>query len=44
MRKIADGEELTIPTTIDDPSSLGEIENALKSCGYARKKTAYDVL
>ncbi len=44
MRKIADGEEYKIPSTIDDPSILGEIENALKSCGYARKKTAYDVL
>jgi hypothetical protein len=29
---------------IDDQSILGEIENALKSCGYAGKKTAYDLL
>jgi propionyl-CoA synthetase len=37
MRKIADGEEYKIPSTIDDPSILGEIEEALKNVGYARK-------
>ena len=37
MRKIADGEEYKIPSTIDDPSILGETEEALKGVGYARK-------
>jgi propionyl-CoA synthetase len=38
MRKIADGEPYPIPSTIDDPSILGEIEDALKKIGYAQKK------
>ena len=38
MRKIADGEEFKVPSTIDDPAILSEIEGALKSIGYARKK------
>jgi propionyl-CoA synthetase len=38
MRKIADGEQYTMPSTIDDPSVLGEVEEALKKIGYARKK------
>ena len=29
MRQIADGEEYTIPATIDDPAILGEITDAL---------------
>jgi propionyl-CoA synthetase len=29
IRQIADGEEYTVPSTIDDPSSLEEIERAL---------------
>lgn len=37
MRKIADGQEYTMPSTIDDPAILGEIENALKQIGYAKK-------
>ncbi len=37
MRKIADGERYTIPSTIDDPAILGEIEDALRKVGYARK-------
>jgi propionyl-CoA synthetase len=37
MRKIADGEIYTVPSTIDDPAILGEIEEALKKVGYARK-------
>ena len=37
MRKIADGEIYTIPSTIDDPAILGEIETALKRVGYAQK-------
>ncbi|MDH4231721.1 MAG: propionyl-CoA synthetase [Nitrospirota bacterium] len=38
MRKIADGEPYAMPSTIDDPASLNEIEEALKSAGYAQKK------
>jgi propionyl-CoA synthetase len=37
MRKIADGEQYTLPSTIDDPATLGEIEDALKGIGYAKK-------
>ena len=35
MRKIADSKEYSIPSTIDDPAVLGEIEAALKTIGYA---------
>jgi propionyl-CoA synthetase len=38
MRKIADGEAFKMPSTIDDPAILGEIETALKEIGYARHK------
>ncbi len=38
MRKIADGEEFKIPSTIDDPAILTEIEADLKVIGYAEKK------
>jgi propionyl-CoA synthetase len=37
MRKIADGAEYSVPSTIDDPATLGEIEDALKTIGYAGK-------
>ncbi len=37
MRKIADGEQYRAPSTIDDPATLGEIEDALKGVGYAKK-------
>jgi propionyl-CoA synthetase len=37
MRKIADGEPYAIPSTIDDPATLGEIEDALRMVGYAHK-------
>ncbi len=37
MRKIADGEEYKVPSTIDDPAILGEIEEALGKIGYAKK-------
>jgi propionyl-CoA synthetase len=37
MRKIADGADYSVPSTIDDPASLGEIEDALKAIGYAKK-------
>ncbi len=35
MRKIADGETFTVPSTIDEPAVLGEIEQALQQIGYA---------
>jgi propionyl-CoA synthetase len=38
MRKIADGESYTMPSTIDDPAVLGEVENAMQRIGYAKKK------
>jgi propionyl-CoA synthetase len=34
MRRIADGEEYTVPATIDDPAILSEIESALVQVGY----------
>jgi propionyl-CoA synthetase len=37
MQKIADGKDFPMPATIDDPAILGEIEDALKGIGYARK-------
>ncbi len=36
MRNIADSKEYKIPSTIDDPAILGEIEEALKKIGYAK--------
>lgn len=39
MRKIADGEPYSMPSTIDDPAILKEIEDALKKVGYAQKKS-----
>jgi len=38
MRKIADGDPYTAPSTIDDPAILGEIEQALKDVGYGKKQ------
>jgi len=37
MRKIADSEPYSMPSTIDDPAILTEIEEALKKVGYAHK-------
>jgi len=37
MRKIADGQEYSTPSTIDDPAILDEIEGAMKTVGYGRK-------
>jgi propionyl-CoA synthetase len=34
MRHIADGEEYTVPATIDDPVTLDEIAVALSRLGY----------
>jgi propionyl-CoA synthetase len=36
MRKIADGEAYTIPSTIEDPAALQEIEGAAKTIGYPK--------
>ncbi|MBM4398091.1 MAG: propionyl-CoA synthetase, partial [Deltaproteobacteria bacterium] len=36
MRKIADGQPFNIPSTIDDPAILGEVEDALRGIGYGR--------
>ncbi len=36
MRNIADSKKYKIPSTIDDPAILGEIEEALKKIGYAK--------
>ena len=37
MRKIADGEAFVVPSTIDDPTILDEIHQALETIGYALK-------
>ncbi len=36
MRKIADSQEYKVPSTIDDPAILGEVEEELKKIGYAK--------
>lgn len=36
MRRIADGEQYSVPATIDDPVILDEITRALHEVGYAR--------
>jgi propionyl-CoA synthetase len=38
MKRIADGEDYKMPATIDDPAILGEIEEALKGIGYAKRE------
>jgi propionyl-CoA synthetase len=38
MRKIADGEPYSMPSTIEDPAVLSEIEETLRKAGYANKK------
>ena len=35
IRKLADGEEVVVPPTIDDPAILGEIKIELQTLGYA---------
>jgi propionyl-CoA synthetase len=40
MRRIADGDEYTTPATIDDPTTLAEIGDALHGIGYARPLSA----
>jgi propionyl-CoA synthetase len=39
MRRIADGEDYTMPATIDDPAILGEIGEALARAGYPQRRT-----
>jgi propionyl-CoA synthetase len=36
MRKIADSEPWRIPATIEDPTALDEVRDALRRLGYAR--------
>ncbi len=38
MRKIADSEKYTVPSTIDDPAILSEIESSMQKIGYAKKQ------
>jgi propionyl-CoA synthetase len=37
MRQIADGQEVRVPPTIDDPVILDEIRGVLAKLGYPRK-------
>ena len=39
MRKIADGAKYSVPSTIDDPTTLDEIADALGNIGYAKGKS-----
>jgi propionyl-CoA synthetase len=36
MRKIVDGKEYAVPSTIDDPSVLNVIADSAKGMGYAK--------
>jgi len=38
IQKIADNKEYKIPATIDDPSTLHEIEEALNRIGFPKKR------
>lgn len=38
MRKMADGDTYTVPSTIDDPAILDEIKTELGGIGYAQEK------
>ena len=37
MQKIANGDDYKMPATIDDPTVLSEIVEALNQIGYAKK-------
>jgi hypothetical protein len=37
MRKIVDGKDYVVPSTIDDPSVLDVIADAAKTIGYGKK-------
>ncbi len=39
MRKIADGEKVSVPSTIDDPAILDEIRESLRSIGYGLRES-----
>ena len=38
IQKIADNQEYKVPATIDDPTILGEMEEALEGIGYAKAR------
>jgi len=38
IQKIADNKEYKVPATIDDPTTLGEMQEALESIGYAKAR------
>jgi propionyl-CoA synthetase len=38
IQKIADNKDYKVPATIDDPTTLGEMEEALMSIGYAKAR------
>jgi propionyl-CoA synthetase len=38
MRKIADGETFSVPSTIDDPEVLKDIEKSTQVLGYGKKQ------
>ncbi|WP_341806357.1 propionyl-CoA synthetase [Pseudomaricurvus alcaniphilus] len=40
LRQIADGDEYTVPSTIDDPSSLAEIADVLARSGFSKGEVA----
>jgi propionyl-CoA synthetase len=40
MRRIADGEDYATPATIDDPTALDEVGDALEVVGYGRSRVA----
>ncbi|MFO7645402.1 MAG: propionyl-CoA synthetase [Desulfosarcina sp.] len=40
IQKIADNKDFKVPATIDDPTILGEMKEALEAIGYAGAKTA----
>jgi len=42
MKRIADGQQFTMPATIDDPAILGEIEAALVGAGFGHQGGAED--
>ena len=41
IQKIADNKDYKVPATIDDPTILGEMEEALEKLGYGKEVTAY---
>jgi propionyl-CoA synthetase len=37
MRKIVDGKDYVVPSTIDDPAVLSSIEESARNIGYGKK-------